>query len=138
MREGKESSWYENGQKAREGNFTYGKKTGTHSYWYPSGKLRGIGNFSNDKYDGKWTMYNEDSSGPIERTYKNGELVKENLNEPDSSNIKNPSEEDLKKLILTESKEGGKLDFFSEIKGHEMEGLQIKPGLISTRNRFKT
>jgi hypothetical protein len=125
--------WYENGQKAREGNFIYGKRTGTHSYWYPSGKLRGIGNFSNDKYDGKWTIYNEDGSGPVERTYKNGELAKENLNNPDSSNTKNPAEEDLRRLILTESKEGGKLDFFTEIKGHEMEGVQIKPGLISTR-----
>jgi hypothetical protein len=38
----------------------------------------------------------------------------------------------LKKLVIEESKEGGKLDFFSSIKGHEMDGIQIKSGVFST------
>lgn len=69
--------WHENGQKAREGSFSEGMRTGTHTYWYPNGKLRGVGNFRNDKYDGKWTMYKEDGSEVIEQFYKNGELVKQ-------------------------------------------------------------
>jgi len=28
------------------------------------------------------------------------------------------SKEEIKSIIITESKEGGKLDFFTEIKGH--------------------
>jgi hypothetical protein len=38
--------------------------------------------------------------------------------------------------ILAETKEGGKLDFFSPIKGKEMEAVQFKPGLIVTRIEF--
>ena len=51
----------------------------------------------------------------------------------DSSIMKLLSKEDLKNIVLRESKENGKLDFFTEIKGHEMDGLQIKPGLFDTR-----
>ena len=69
--------WHENGQKAREGSFDGGKRTGTHTYWYPNGNLRGIGNFKNDKYDGKWIMRKEDGSEAIEQFYKDGELVKQ-------------------------------------------------------------
>jgi hypothetical protein len=41
--------------------------------------------------------------------------------------------ETLKEKIIRESKEGGKLDFFTEIKGHEFDGIEIKPRLFSTR-----
>ncbi|MCA8830625.1 hypothetical protein [Hymenobacter pini] len=34
--------------------------------------------------------------------------------------------------ILAETKPGGKLDFFTPIKGHEYDGVQIKPGVYST------
>lgn len=57
----------------------------------------------------------------------------QNLSAGDSSSVHILSKEELKKVILTESKEGGKFDFFSEIKGREMEGLQIKPGVFTTR-----
>jgi hypothetical protein len=51
----------------------------------------------------------------------------------DTSSVKVLSKEDLRKIVLTESKEGGKLDFFTEIKGHEYDAVQIKPGLIDTK-----
>jgi len=51
----------------------------------------------------------------------------------DSSGLKVLTKEDLKKVVLKESKENGKLDFFTEIKGHEMDGIQIKPGLYDTK-----
>jgi hypothetical protein len=61
-------------------------------------------------------------------------LIKErNLSEGDTSNVKVLSKQDLRKIILTESKEGGNLDFFTEIKGHEYDGVQIKPGLFTTK-----
>lgn len=68
--------YHNNGQKAREGNFSKGKREGTHKYWYANGNPRGTGNFKNDKYDGKWTTYQEDGKEIIEQVYKNGELVK--------------------------------------------------------------
>jgi hypothetical protein len=51
----------------------------------------------------------------------------------DSSKIKLLSKADLRKIVLAESKEGGNFDFFTEIKGHEMDAIQIKPGVISTK-----
>ncbi len=42
------------------------------------------------------------------------------------------SQAELKAFILKETKQGGKLDFFTSIKGHEHDGGQIKPGLFTT------
>jgi hypothetical protein len=62
------------------------------------------------------------------------ELIdKEKLDTGAGSTVKFLSKEELKTIVLAESKEGGKLDFFTEIKGHEMDGIQIKPGLFSTK-----
>src|SRR5687768_1929478 len=43
------------------------------------------------------------------------------------------SQSDLKTFILKETEEGGKFDFFTSIKGHENEGIQIKPGIYDTK-----
>jgi len=51
----------------------------------------------------------------------------------ESSNFKLQTKDDIKNMILTESKEGGKPDFFTEIKGHEYDGVQIKPCLFDTK-----
>lgn len=51
----------------------------------------------------------------------------------DTSSMKILTKDELKKLVVKESKENGKLDFFTEIKGHEMDGIQIKPGLFDTK-----
>jgi hypothetical protein len=40
--------------------------------------------------------------------------------------------EKLKKEIIKESKEKGKYDFFTPIKGHEYDGSQIKPGVFAS------
>jgi len=53
--------------------------------------------------------------------------------QPGSDSPKILSQEETKALILTESKEGGKLDFFTEIKGHEFDAVQVKPGVFSTK-----
>lgn len=60
-------------------------------------------------------------------------IEQQKLASGDTSSIKILSKEDLRKIVLTESKEGGKLDFFTEIKGHEYDGIQIKPGLFATK-----
>ena len=39
----------------------------------------------------------------------------------------------LKIMILNESKTGGRFDYFTPIKGHEMEGIAVKRDLITTR-----
>ena len=42
------------------------------------------------------------------------------------------SQEEIKSFILTETKEGGKLDFFTPIIGKEYNGVQVKQGLFMT------
>jgi len=61
-------------------------------------------------------------------------LIKdEKLDKKKPSDIMMPSKKELKNYILTETKEGGKLDFFTEIKGKEFDGVQIKPGVFTTK-----
>ena len=40
---------------------------------------------------------------------------------------------ELKKMILEQTLEGGKYDFFTPIKGKEYEGSQIKPNVYATK-----
>jgi hypothetical protein len=42
------------------------------------------------------------------------------------------SQEEIKSFILEETKEGGKLDFFTSIKDKEYNASQVKPGLYMT------
>lgn len=60
-------------------------------------------------------------------------INKEELDKTNPSEIKIPSQEELKKIILIETEEGGQLDYFTEIKGKENDGIQIKPGVFSTK-----
>lgn len=50
------------------------------------------------------------------------------------SGIQFRSQAEIKEIVLTESKPGGQLDFFTEIKGREYDGVQVKPGLFTTLN----
>lgn len=52
---------------------------------------------------------------------------------PDST--AKPSAE-LRYKIITESKDGGKLDTWAPIKGHEMDGQQIEPGLFASNREI--
>lgn len=60
-------------------------------------------------------------------------INKEKIDKEEPSDMTIPSKKELADYILKETKEGGKLDFFTEIKGKEFDGVQIKPGLFSTQ-----
>lgn len=62
-----------------------------------------------------------------------GLIEKHRLYIGDTSGLKILSKEELRAFILAETKENGKLVFFTAIKGKEFDGLQIKPGLFTTR-----
>jgi hypothetical protein len=89
------------------------------------------------KIDGKKLLFNGKKLKIISnneiKTHVLALIEKQKLNTGDSSTVKILSKEQLKEIVVTESKEGGKLDFFTEIKGHEMDGIQIKPGLFDTK-----
>ena len=60
-------------------------------------------------------------------------IKKEKLKKKKPSDIPLPSKNEIKSFILAESKQGGKLDFFTEIKGKEYDGVQVKQGLFTTK-----
>jgi|GEM_PF-950220 len=65
-------------------------------------------------------------------------IKKEELDKIPSSEITLLSKNELKEYILAETKENGQLDFFTEIKGKEYDGIQIKPGVFSTQLSLAT
>jgi len=60
-------------------------------------------------------------------------IKKEKFDKKKPSNIVIPSKKELEEYVLFETKEGGKLDFFTEIKGKEYDGVQIKQGVFTTK-----
>jgi len=60
-------------------------------------------------------------------------IKKEKLDKEKPSNITLLSQKEIQEYVLSETKEGGKLDFFTEIKGHEYDGVQVKPGVFTTK-----
>lgn len=60
-------------------------------------------------------------------------IKKEHLTEGSPGGPKILSPKQTEAFILKESKEGGQLDFFTEIKDHDYDGILIKPGLFSTK-----
>ena len=63
-------------------------------------------------------------------------IKKEHFDVDVATGVKVLSKEELHAMILKETGEGGKLDFFTPIKGKEMEGIQVKPGLFATRREY--
>ncbi|MBW7676427.1 hypothetical protein [Chryseobacterium chendengshani] len=88
-------------------------------------KLNGnVLSFNNKKF-------NVISSKEIKNKIKNL-IAEKKLSEGSTGQVKFADKGVLKKIIIEESKKGGKLDFFTPIKDHEMDGIQIKPGVFST------
>lgn len=61
-------------------------------------------------------------------------IKEEQLDKKKTSVVTIFSKKEMSNLILTETKEGGDLDFFTEIKGKENDGVQIKEGIFATRH----
>jgi len=62
-----------------------------------------------------------------------GLIKKEHFDSAQPSGTRLLTKAEIHERVLQETKEGGKLDFFTQIKGHEMDGIQVKPGLLDTR-----
>ena len=59
VKEGKWTSWYENGMIWSETYFENGKKDGSTATWFPNGKKRYEGFFKNGVESGKWKYWDE-------------------------------------------------------------------------------
>jgi antitoxin component YwqK of YwqJK toxin-antitoxin module len=77
--EGLYSYFYENGQKAMEGNFVHGVKEGAFIEYHPNGKKKFSYSYFKNQLNDSWQeFYNEENSPiAIEKIYKNGELLSE-------------------------------------------------------------
>lgn len=60
-------------------------------------------------------------------------IKKEKLDKRKPSDMILPSQKEIKSFILSETKQDGKLDFFTGIKGSEYDGVQIKQGVFTTK-----
>jgi hypothetical protein len=60
-------------------------------------------------------------------------IVKQKLDKEVPDGIEYISQTEIRKKILTASKNGGQLDFWTPIQGHEYDGIQIEPGIFATK-----
>ncbi len=68
--------WHENGQKELEENYKFGKKTGLRTEWYENGRKQSEQNFKHDKRDGLMITWDLDGNITGVETYKNDVLAK--------------------------------------------------------------
>ena len=90
QKDGLHENFYENGQLQRRGNYkpdpapypdnTGGMQDGLWEIFHENGQLEARANFIDGEQDGLWEEFNEDGNLTETRTYRNGELVEENLN----------------------------------------------------------
>lgn len=65
-RDGKWTSWYENGKKNSQGTYENGKLQGKYTVWHPNGKVFYEGKYKNGVKTGTWTYY--DTLGHVIQT----------------------------------------------------------------------
>ena len=70
---------------------------------------------------------NDDIENAVETLIKTNKLDKNK-----ASKFRFISKKETEEYVLSETKEGGKLDFFTEVKDKKYDGVQIKPGLFTT------
>ena len=68
-KEGKFTTWYENGQIKSEENYKDGKKEGKSTTWYQSGEILRENNYKNGKKEGKFTNWYENAQKKSEENY---------------------------------------------------------------------
>jgi hypothetical protein len=73
--DGKQTWWYDNGQKELEGTYKDGKKDGIHTIWYENGQKKSEATYKDGEFDGLYTEWNENGQKEEEQTYKNGKLI---------------------------------------------------------------
>lgn len=69
LRQGKWTSWYEDGTLWSEGEFNAGESHGVRTVYHPNGKLHYKGTFDNGERIGVWTYYDEDGTKTKEINY---------------------------------------------------------------------
>ena len=71
-RDGLASWWFENGQKAKEGNWKNGKEDGKLTIWYENGKKHSERIFKDGEVTGEILKWSKDGQIKSEEHYRNG------------------------------------------------------------------
>jgi len=75
LRNGTWTSWYENGQKNSEQNYTNGKSDGMYNVWHPDGKQWIRVNYNMGKEDGVYNIWHPNGKQQIKGEYNMGKKV---------------------------------------------------------------
>ena len=73
-------NYFENGQLEFRENWIDGVRSGLFEWFYENGQLQYRGNYTDGVQDGLVEFFDEDGNLTETRTYRNGELIEENLN----------------------------------------------------------
>jgi antitoxin component YwqK of YwqJK toxin-antitoxin module len=74
LRHGVAKAWYTNGKIEQEGNYDFGKKSGTFTYWHENGQVAATGDYKADVPVGTWSWWHENGQKSTVGRYEKGEL----------------------------------------------------------------
>ena len=77
LKNGLETYYYANGQKASEGIYKNSKLEGSLTYWYDNGNKKLVENYSNNQLDGSLIQWDKDGRKYLKQKYSNGDLREE-------------------------------------------------------------
>ena len=77
IRHGRSVTYYPNGQKEFEGQYSYGKRIGSFAWWYPNGQQRIVGEFQNDLEEGAWSWWHQNGMREATGRYSAGKQIDE-------------------------------------------------------------
>jgi len=77
IRHGLAVTFYTNGQRESEGNYDYGRRTGTFAWWYPNGQQKTVGDYVNDLEHDAWTWWHENGMKQASGKFVEGQKVSE-------------------------------------------------------------
>ncbi|MCC6817837.1 MAG: hypothetical protein IT245_02960 [Bacteroidia bacterium] len=74
-RTGQFTYYFENGEKASEGEYLDGKRDGKWSFWYKDGQLKQEGLYEKDEREGEWNRFHRNGTLKYKATYKGGDIL---------------------------------------------------------------
>lgn len=70
-------TFFSNGQRESEGQYEYGKRTGTFVWWYSNGQRKTVGEYANDKEQAEWSWWHPNGIRQARGLFNDGNRVAE-------------------------------------------------------------
>lgn len=75
VRHGTSTTYFPNGRKEIEGQYSFGKRTGRFAWWYSNGQESTVGAYENDLEQGSWTWWHENGMKKAQGEFVDGARV---------------------------------------------------------------